>query len=749
MLGGDDLDIYEDLDDFHKAEDNKNKALLAWEDKHKSVQAEIEGLKAENKTLGKKIKTLEVNLQNLLDTAKAEVKRKEALIAQLRKERDDICFRRKRVPTEDKEGREHENKRPKISHSNEGEKYYSEEVKNPFRAGSKDVNRTGKQRSRSNSPSPGNPKFTKQIASIQDRRPKSRQSSRRRRNSRSPRHHDVQDHCQSRENRSRNSSSQPSRDSPHTELAKRMQITPKALRSGSAIQSKDALNSEGYFKTNFHRATMNNEKDVTHHSRKLCFAKTQDPDMFADQNLLVFDGRNHKKPEAIKHLKSFIPDQSEFLPFDKPNEKLASDSELISEPVSSLLIYDKIGRSTEKCKSISPNNSKTSNPKINIPKLTAKQRSVLKRGCNIEAQMLNPTQESKVKFEASNTPIELQIDVYNDSIVLGAESDEPSCKFLLDERLRSDCSSAASCCSKTKKITLDFIKQSKATSKDECQPPLNPVKLDAGIQIIENIRLPEMADIGHIAFSVDKSQSETNSESDERKFDGIDKTNKVSIFLDDNKSTLFAQPEERTPTSSPVLSRTSIVYVQPDSTKKDQQDDVILEAAMNMLTNEQVPPNVLNSRYPQLSLEEDTIEIALEKLHQPLPDETVVTSTSNKARLSPKQDLIAILTQSPLHLSPFKSKCKKTPTKTPDHSGYENTPLKKRRINLSERDSKSLYQDMHVADHSAAVSKRFSLGHTDYQFEQIKDEIVLRVKRRIRGKRPVESNMETPCDKSF
>lgn len=62
------------------------KELQAWEAKYEKALAEIEALKVENKALGKKIKTMEVNLQNLLDTAKAEVKRKETLIAELRNE---------------------------------------------------------------------------------------------------------------------------------------------------------------------------------------------------------------------------------------------------------------------------------------------------------------------------------------------------------------------------------------------------------------------------------------------------------------------------------------------------------------------------------------------------------------------------------------------------------------------------------------------------------------------------------------
>ncbi|XP_039484516.1 ankyrin repeat domain-containing protein 12 isoform X2 [Drosophila santomea] len=91
------LDIYDDLDDFQKVEDRKTKELQEWEAKYEKALAEIVALKAENKALGKKIKTMEVNLQNLLDTAKAEIKRKETLISELRNEKDDVCFRRKRA----------------------------------------------------------------------------------------------------------------------------------------------------------------------------------------------------------------------------------------------------------------------------------------------------------------------------------------------------------------------------------------------------------------------------------------------------------------------------------------------------------------------------------------------------------------------------------------------------------------------------------------------------------------------------
>lgn len=97
------LNIYDDLDQFQEAETKvsvfrielkeinwirhqKCKELEAWEAKYDAAKLEIESLQAEKKSLAKKIRTMEVNFQNLLDTAKAEIKRKDAQIAQLRKE---------------------------------------------------------------------------------------------------------------------------------------------------------------------------------------------------------------------------------------------------------------------------------------------------------------------------------------------------------------------------------------------------------------------------------------------------------------------------------------------------------------------------------------------------------------------------------------------------------------------------------------------------------------------------------------
>ncbi|SPP72888.1 uncharacterized protein KIAA0754 isoform X2 [Drosophila guanche] len=219
----------------------------------------------------------------------------------------------------------------------------------------------------------------------------------------------------------------------------------------------------------------------------------------------------------------------------------------------------------------------------------------------------------------------------------------------------------------------------------------------------------------------------------------------------------------------------SILYAQPDSTKTDHSEDMVLEAAMNELTGEQEPvPSAANTSYPNLTLAEDTIEMALQQLHQTSPDETKVTSTSNKSQQTPQNDLMQTLTASPLQLSPGKSTPKgrkTTPMTTPEKLRVEKTPLKKRKIHMPEEEvvvpqtppspvqpAAALRNEasptlQHVTidetldesiNHSfgsdtSVVTKRCSMGSTDYQFERINDEIVLRVSRRRRRLRPSQA----------
>ncbi|XP_067627642.1 uncharacterized protein FLASH isoform X2 [Eurosta solidaginis] len=96
----DELDIYDDLDTFHEEEEKKSAELLALEAKYNESLKANEALQTENADLKKQIKRIGINFQNLLDTAKAEIKRKDKQIEQLRKEKDDICFRRKQLRAE-------------------------------------------------------------------------------------------------------------------------------------------------------------------------------------------------------------------------------------------------------------------------------------------------------------------------------------------------------------------------------------------------------------------------------------------------------------------------------------------------------------------------------------------------------------------------------------------------------------------------------------------------------------------------
>ncbi|XP_033253622.1 uncharacterized protein LOC117193012 [Drosophila miranda] len=219
----------------------------------------------------------------------------------------------------------------------------------------------------------------------------------------------------------------------------------------------------------------------------------------------------------------------------------------------------------------------------------------------------------------------------------------------------------------------------------------------------------------------------------------------------------------------------NILYAQPDSTRTDNSEDMVLEAAMNELTGEQEPvTSAHNTSYPNLTLAEDTIELALQQLHQTSPDETKVTSTSNKAQKSPQKDLLQMLSESPLQLSPARSTTKgikTTPMKTPDKLRVEKTPLKKRKIHLLEdmqtdevvvpqtpppyqppvalgNEASLTLQNVTIDEtldesfnrsfgsDTSVVTKRCSMGSTDYQFERINDEIVLRVSRRRRRPRP-------------
>uniref|UniRef100_A0A1B0AGF5 Uncharacterized protein n=1 Tax=Glossina pallidipes TaxID=7398 RepID=A0A1B0AGF5_GLOPL len=73
---------------------HKSKELEDLENKYQKSLKTIKQLEDENKALKKKIKKIEINFQNLLDTARSEIQRKNREIDRLRTEKDDLCFRR-------------------------------------------------------------------------------------------------------------------------------------------------------------------------------------------------------------------------------------------------------------------------------------------------------------------------------------------------------------------------------------------------------------------------------------------------------------------------------------------------------------------------------------------------------------------------------------------------------------------------------------------------------------------------------
>ncbi|XP_065368728.1 serine-rich adhesin for platelets [Calliphora vicina] len=91
----DELNLYDDLDEFQEQQEKKSKELQDVEEKYQQSLKTIEELREENKTLKKNIQRIELGFQSLLDTARTEIKRKDKEIERLRKEKDDICFRRK------------------------------------------------------------------------------------------------------------------------------------------------------------------------------------------------------------------------------------------------------------------------------------------------------------------------------------------------------------------------------------------------------------------------------------------------------------------------------------------------------------------------------------------------------------------------------------------------------------------------------------------------------------------------------
>ncbi|KAH8348985.1 hypothetical protein KR084_013080, partial [Drosophila pseudotakahashii] len=771
-----DLDIYDDLDDFQEAEDHKTKELLAWEAKYEKAQAEIQALKSENKALGKKIKTMEVTLQSLLDTAKAEVKRKEALIAQLRKEKDDLCFRRKRGREVEEPGeRGHESKRLKESQPRVFAKKDPETERNPFKtvpkddtknatskddvkrastkddvrkAGTKDDARKAgtkedakKTVSRSKSPKLGQPKTTERRSSTHSRRPENRHKSRDRRHSRSrsPRHSTRRDEPRSRESNARQVKRRSRSQSPRIHLPAEKSHTMTTLFGDESNDPRSESPHLEMAKTT--TELQPSKKVVSKPSDVTSEIKTNSP----------FDPKEHPKDTSP-------PTGGFFSEVCKPKEAIIPGLDIITKAESLDFVSDQIEvvkKATKPVENINFHIQNSAHDELKkasipldskMPQVDGKIQKILSKHSTKELRtaISEQEQEPQVNLEKKTSLAVEAIDVKTANI-----------EERMDQVLLPAAATAPT------ETDFQFSASAKTCSGKDIQKPTDePSRMNkslAGIRIIEDIRLPKMADIDHIAVKVDNQckapTAITNSASNDQLVDETPQDRNPR--LDELKDTKCTSYKDDTPIKS-----ATVLYAKPDSTKldhNDENDEVILEAAMNLLTSEQDPSSIVDPSYPNLSIEEDAIEMALEQLHQQSPDETVVTSTSNRAQQTPKQNLITILTQSPVHQSPLKSKTKSkktSPMATPEEPATEKTPLKKRKVNM---DSPTQVQpvsrlELSVENTSgtslgggdtSTVTKRCSLGHTDYQYEQIKDEVILRVKRRCRRRRPAPVELQT------
>ncbi|XP_017032531.1 uncharacterized protein FLASH [Drosophila kikkawai] len=704
----DNLGIYDDLDEFQQAEDHKSKELLAWEVKHRNALTEIEDLKARNKALEKKIKTMEVNLQNLLDTAKSEVKRKEVLISQLRKEKDDICFRRKRGREVD----EPAEKEPEKKCLKTASKMDPEVKKNPFKADSKNNrNPVGKRRSRSKSP--------RSRSKIPDHRLETRHKSRERRRSQSPRHSSRQE-----EHRSRGSSSRRRSRSP----VSRAQISGSKSQKMSSLNGEDTTSGGRESKNRQHHEKVKQIRDIAGlltptelYKPEMATMKTQDLRMKCAVTSVdgYFQGNETNNPtnDISRSTGAFLP-KEEFVP----------GLDMICEPAAHKQ-ESPAGQSRSEAPEMNQTNNILTQGSVAGDPLLVQNRS---DNPDKNAQADELVQVDVTATEFSKPAIESSTRNTNNERTGEEGTDNDAEKSELNHSLNKLTKNQSTV---QAEVNAELLVASGTAQRDEnitgssAEPKSE--SCDAKICIVEDVRLPEVADIGHIAVVVDEMC-------------GVEEeiTQKPVSNEQENSSSKDVPSDLKEP-STPSLS-SNVFYAQPDSTKVDHNDTengVILEAALNLQSGSDLAPHpqsAPNRSYPNLSLEEDAVETALGQLHQTVtPDETVVTSTSNRARKA--EDNCAPTSTSLSHFplqaeEPIIEKTRRE-TDTSDDSRSQvskiwelEPPLPGQDITIDETVDDGCIPN----EEFSTVTKRCSLGHTDYQFEQRNDEIILRVKRRTR-----------------
>ncbi|EDW04852.1 GH17546 [Drosophila grimshawi] len=814
----DELDIYDDLDDFQEAENKKSKELEAWQTKFEAIQLEIANLQAENKTLAKKIKTMEVNFQNLLDTAKAEIKRKDAQITQLRKEKDDICFRRKRPANLEQhkaqqaagEVDRQEHKRFKreaiaaqfkteIALDNNNENWSGQiKAENQKRSRS-EQNKTQPQdachdkkkehkhdnffgssnegsRHRSSHDRDRDRERDRERDKVKDaersrRRSHSRDRERDRAKSSSHRHRtNSKDLKRSRHSRSRSRSRSHSRSghkSSHNKSSKANQSPESAEKHRKQTTKNDKRHKEKALNANFgstpeqlDEQTMNNNNAVNEEVMQKLLANKEaltPQDLYTPASQI----EHRNQPEATRNASKTVEEVDKY--FVK-NKRAFKQKEMGTELIKSL------DYKTESMEYI-PGLDLTAEEEQKASPMKIEAEEKIRIGMDVKIREHIPGLDLIDESEAINA---------NEDIITNDEV--PERDFNAEEEIVGEVENT--------EINLngegETIPMVDAKNTNEAKLPRRSMR---GIQIIEDIRLPDMMNIEHIAVSVDEHKTSEELEEVSNDQDSEEQQLTVGQIVTVNKTIV---PELTADT--PI-----VVYVPPDSTKLDHNDDyddddAVLEAVMNELILEKPLPKELQQSYPNLSLETDTIELALEQLHQShndeQPGETTVSSTSMKGLQTPKQDLVKILTQSPLQ-QPAVEKSRRSPTKvkvrvkranlrrpsneriTPSSDKAESgekTPLKKRKIHLTEEPKKAdddpvvlatpsdkamapnELPALHVtidetttsinksslsqSSDTSIVTKRCSMGNSDYQFERINDEVVLRVTRRRRRPRP-------------
>ncbi|XP_043072275.1 zinc finger CCCH domain-containing protein 13 [Drosophila grimshawi] len=990
----DELDIYDDLDDFQEAENKKSKELEAWQTKFEAIQLEIANLQAENKTLAKKIKTMEVNFQNLLDTAKAEIKRKDAQITQLRKEKDDICFRRKRpanleqhkaqqaagevdrqehkrfkreaiaaqfkteialdnnnenwsgqIKAENQkrsrseqnktqpqdachdkkkehkhdnffgssnEGsrhrsshdrdrdRERDRERDKVkdaersrrrSHSRDRERDRAKSSSHRHRTNSKDLKRSrhSRSRSRSRSHSRSGHKSSHNKSSKANQSPESAEKHRKQTTKNDKRHKEKALNAnfgstpEQLDEQSNNNAV--NEEVMQKLLANKEALTPQDLYTpASQIEhrnqpeatrnaSKTVEEVDKYFVKNkraFKQKEMGTEliKSLDYKTQSMEYIPGLDLTAEEEQKASPMKTEAEEKIRIVMdvEIREHIPgldliDESEAINANEdiitndevPERDFNAEEEIVGEVENTEINLNGEGetipmvdaKNTNEAKVINDANTKVLEPntelnvnvdedddnssrnyakaeeripgldlakddinsneqiieevdaaKINehIPCLDLKKEENLD---NEQANIRDPKSTDK-ELEAMTTETEHESkeDKISNEIrheVKAKELDKQDCEpaeainekeiteAIVNKSMESDRKQTQSTRDAEIKETNDgkekavttcdsktSLRKSSKRLDDYVLTPKLPRRSMRGIQIIEDIRLPDMMNIEHIAVSVDEHKTSEELEEVSNDQDSEEQQVTVGQIVTVNKTIV---PELTADT--PI-----VVYVPPDSTKLDHNDDyddddAVLEAVMNELILEKPLPKELQQSYPNLSLETDTIELALEQLHQShndeQPGETTVSSTSMKGLQTPKQDLVKILTQSPLQ-QPAVEKSGRSPTKvkvrvkranlrspsneriTPSSDKAESgekTPLKKRKIHLTEAKELPVLHvtidetttsinesSLSQSSDTSIVTKRCSMGNSDYQFERINDEVVLRVTRRRRRPRP-------------